>query len=94
MIGDPLSLDVQGTTITVTMPGTRYSASYRKTRPIRSRADADLDPAMRRRQRWSIFVPELFRLPSLKRVSWAGSSERLKSTAPALPSLSRAPTSQ
>ena len=31
MIGDPLSLDVQGTTITVTMPGTRYSVSYRKT---------------------------------------------------------------
>ena len=30
MIGDPLSLDVQSTTITVTMPDTRYSASYQK----------------------------------------------------------------
>lgn len=30
MIGDPLSLDVQSATITVTMPGTRYSVTYQK----------------------------------------------------------------
>ena len=76
MIGDPLSLDVQGTTITVTMPGTRYSVSYRKTSANCISCWRGPGPRpMRRRQRWSIFVPELFRLPSPKRVSWAGSSE-------------------